>query len=178
MEITKSEYDIQAEDFLNKTQTFFSVKFLENGKYFPDDKEARDIYEITLLKKGREYKFRFGQSINCSAKFRYYDKYKTMTWINFNNLLDMRKYHSKNERMMLNKGDYIENKGFKESRPYDVLASLTKFEVGTFENFCSEFGYNSDSKHAEKIYNAVVDEYLNIQRLFNDDEIALMREIN
>lgn len=61
---------------------------------------------------------------------------------------------------------------------YDVLACLTKYEVGTFEEFCSEFGYDTDSRKAEKTYLAVKDEWLNISRLYNDEELEQLREIN
>jgi len=61
---------------------------------------------------------------------------------------------------------------------YDVLACLTKYEVGTFENFCSEFGYDEDSRTAERIYKAVCDEWANVQRIWSDKEINALQEIN
>ena len=39
----------------------------------------------------------------------------------------------------------------------------------SFEDFCSEFGYDTDSRSAERIYNACEKTYNNIQRLFNSD---------
>jgi hypothetical protein len=38
---------------------------------------------------------------------------------------------------------------------YDVLACLTKNDPGHFEDFCSEFGYNSDSLKDLEIYKSV-----------------------
>ena len=61
---------------------------------------------------------------------------------------------------------------------YDVLACLTTYDPGTFKDFCSEFGYDTDSRKAEKIYNAVEGEWLKVQSLFNDDELEILREIN
>jgi len=65
--------------------------------------------------------------------------------------------------------------------------TLTKFEVEflkhdkyfpeSFENFCDCYGYDTDSRKAEKVYNAVKEEYLNLTTLFNDDEMELLREI-
>jgi hypothetical protein len=52
--------------------------------------------------------------------------------------------------------------------PYDVLACLTKYDPGTFENFCGDFGYDTDSKKAEKTYKAVVKEWQGVKRLFGD----------
>jgi len=51
---------------------------------------------------------------------------------------------------------------------YDVLTCLTKYDVGTFEDFCGEFGYDTDSRKAEKLYKNVVKEYNNVKRLFSD----------
>ena len=67
-------------------------------------------------------------------------------------------------------------KGIKP-RAYEVLACLQKYEVGSFADFCGEFGYNEDSRKAEKIYKAVLNEFMNLQRLYSDEEINLLREI-
>ena len=40
---------------------------------------------------------------------------------------------------------------------------------GSFEDFCSEFGYDTDSRSAERIYRACEKTHDNIQRLFNSD---------
>ena len=67
----------------------------------------------------------------------------------------------------------------KRTKPssYDILACLTTYDPDTFENFCSEFDYDTDSKKAEKTYNAVLDEWKNIQALFTDKEIEQLAEI-
>ena len=129
-----SEYEKQAEDFLKKTQTTFKVKFIKNGLYFPDDKEPRDIYRITLVCRGKKYSFRFGTSINDTEQK-------------------------------------------KEPTPYDVLASLTKYNPDTFEDFCSSYGYDEDSRKAEKTFKAVVKEWENISDLWTGEEINKLQEI-
>lgn len=60
---------------------------------------------------------------------------------------------------------------------YDVLTCLTKYDVGDFEEFCDEFGYDTDSRSAERTYKAVLDEWLNVQRLWTNEEIELLQEI-
>lgn len=60
---------------------------------------------------------------------------------------------------------------------YDVLACLTKYEPGTFENFCEDFGYDTDSRKAEKIYKAVCKEFENVSKLFTPEEIEQLAEI-
>jgi hypothetical protein len=66
-------------------------------------------------------------------------------------------------------------KGGEEPTLYDVLACLQKYDVGTFNDFCSMFGYDGDS---EKIYKAVVKEFEAMQRLFTDEELEILSEIN
>jgi hypothetical protein len=57
--------------------------------------------------------------------------------------------------------------GDKEPTMYDVLACLQKSEVGDFIDFCDEFGYDK-TKSSERIYNSVVKEWENVERLFGD----------
>lgn len=60
------------------------------------------------------------------------------------------------------------SEGSKEPNLYDVLACLTKYDPYSFEDFCSEYGYDSDSRKAEKVYNAVCKEWVAVERLFGD----------
>ena len=61
---------------------------------------------------------------------------------------------------------------------YDIMTCLQKYEVGTFEDFCSEFGYDEDSRTAERTYKAVVKEYDGVCRIFSDEELEILQEIN
>ena len=61
---------------------------------------------------------------------------------------------------------------------YDVLTSLSKFDPGSFENFCSDFGYNTDSRKAERTYKAVKREWEAVKRVFGEGEcLDALREI-
>ena len=60
---------------------------------------------------------------------------------------------------------------------YDLLACLQKSDPGSFENFCPEFGYDSDSRTAERTYKAVKEEFQGLERLFTDDEIQALQAI-
>ena len=51
---------------------------------------------------------------------------------------------------------------------YDILSCLTKYDPHTFENFCADYGYNTDSRKAEKTYKAVVKEWKQVEALFSD----------
>lgn len=55
---------------------------------------------------------------------------------------------------------------------YDVICCLTMYDVGTFEEFCSDYGYDEDSRRAEKIYIACIKEYKDLTRIFSEDQLA------
>ena len=174
----KSKYEQQAEAFLKATNTEFKCEFLFNGKYFCDDKEMRDVYRITLTRGRRSYTFQFGQSIVNSGF--YYTKGRKV------NQIDRSQLTNKHLVAWIKLRDYdFLNNGTSDTihypvapTAYDVLACLTKNDPGTFEDFCSEFGYDEDSRKAEKIYNAVLDEWKNVCVLFTDGEIEQLQEIN
>ena len=62
--------------------------------------------------------------------------------------------------------------GNKTPTMYGVLACLQKYDVGTFEDFCADFGYNelplSAYKATKKTYKAVCKEFEAVERLFGD----------
>lgn len=66
--------------------------------------------------------------------------------------------------------DYWNN--IQEITAYDVLSCLTKYDVGTIDDFVSEFGYEvnswQDVKKIEKTYKALVREWKNVQRVFGE----------
>ena len=69
------------------------------------------------------------------------------------------------------------NDGSKRPTMYDVLACMTKYDPESFENFCDEFGYNTDSRSAEHTYKAVCREWEAMDRLFSDC-MEELQEIN
>lgn len=70
------------------------------------------------------------------------------------------------------------SKGSEEPNLYDVLTCLQKYDVGTFEDFCGDFGYDLDSRTAEKTYKAVVKEFEAMERLFSSEELEVLNLIN
>lgn len=73
-------------------------------------------------------------------------------------------------------GQSISNTGTAPTA-YDVLVSLNKYEVGSFEDFCGDYGYDTGSRSAYKTYKAVLKEWKNIERLFSSEQIELLQEI-
>ena len=58
-----TEYEKQAQDFLESTGTELTVEYSHYSKYFPADKESRAVFEFTLCRAGKSYTGTFGQSI-------------------------------------------------------------------------------------------------------------------
>ena len=73
-----------------------------------------------------------------------------------------------------------ESTGNGDNKPtaYDVLACLTKSDPYSFEDFCSNFGYEEDSRKAYKIFKAVMKEWKNVELLFTPEQIEELQEIN
>lgn len=167
MNTTLSEYEQQAIDFMNATNAKIDISFLKTGKHWEDDKDERDIYKVTIKMGRREYTFNFGNSIDASGK--YMVQYGAQ----------VRRFHDKNKaRMSAATASSVKvNENYKVPSHYDILSAITKDDPGTFENFCSEFGYDTDSRKAERTYNAVKDEYTNVALLFTDAEIERLQEI-
>lgn len=176
-----SEYEQQAQQFLKDTGAELRIAFHRNGKHFEDDKSTRDIYDITLIRGNRVYNFYFGQSLNKSIKYQ--EKHGAK-----------RVYHCDGSSAGSHKYRYLYPEKFpkdeKEAKfsewviipreaptAYDILACLTKYDPGTFEDFCSEFGYDTDSRKADRVYKAVKDEWDNVCKLFSDQEIERLAEI-
>jgi hypothetical protein len=146
-----TQYVTQVEKFMDAVNAKMEVKLLGSMLYFDDDKEPRDVYQITLTRKGKSYSFRFGQSV-----------------------LHSRDYVEKSAQQRNSRGEpwgailRYKRDAVKVPTAYDVLAAVQKYEVGTFEDFCSEFGYDTDSRKAEKTYFEIQKEYAEIEKLFSD----------
>jgi hypothetical protein len=175
------DYEKQANQFLESTNTTFKATFKEHGSHFGDEKTKRDIYNIELKRGERVFKLTFGQSMAESG----FKVVQTKTGKVLNNLValqDLPYCKDRKEALrFVNSALSLESLTVSDRQPptaYDVLVCLQKYDVGTFENFCSEFGYNVDSRKAEKIYIAICNEWDNVQKLWTDAEIEQLREIN
>lgn len=167
----KDEYEVQTEKFLKDTQTEFKAEFLKHGSHFEDDKDKRDIYRVTLKRGNREYSFNFGQSIAHSGRYTYYKGSEKV-------VSNDKKELNKRVGRIVALGELKINTEQQPPSAYSVLSCLQKYEVGTFKDFCAEFGYNEDSRKAEKTYNAVVEEYNNLKMLYSDEELEKLAKIN
>lgn len=165
-------YEANAKDFLAKANAtckiiFGGVARHENWK----EKEKRNWYDVTITTAKGKMTFVFWASIHNTEI----------------SLMTLEKYAEKKMKCRLKNLSYLgkvklnnQLKAEKEKavpNVYDVLACLEKYEVGTFEDFCSDFGYDEDSRTAERIYFAVQKEYNELSRIFTEEQIEELREI-
>lgn len=72
-------------------------------------------------------------------------------------------------------------KGPKHPGVYSILACLTKYDVGSMDDFMHEFGYEiksaKDMSDFLTTYNAVVKEYKDLCRIFTPKQMEMLREI-
>lgn len=164
----KSEYVLQAESWLKKHGVEFKINYLKHGAYFPDDKEERDIYEFELSRNGQSYKGTFGQSLNDSGMYYLPGKYGNISAFTQEKMPEDFPHQSPWKR----------RKERIAPSAYDVLSGLTKYNPGPFEEFCQEYGYNTDKIKDKKVYQAVVKEWLGISRLLPAEALEELGEIN
>lgn len=143
-----SEYDIQAHKFLDTYGLALSIEFQGSRKYFPNDKEKRNVYGFTLTNTltKKEYTWTFGDSI--------YNSTPKPTKYSFN----------------------IQPKR-KDPSHYDILACLDIF-LDTFPEFCDCFGYDSDSIQAKKIYDDVIEQSIGLKKVLSPEAVEALAEIN
>lgn len=166
------DYQKQAADFLEMTNTTFICEFLKNDYHFSNDKDKRDIYQCTLKRGQRKYTFNFGQSLIKSQHYKDKNVENRLYTMSGNKLkgnykvTDLEKYKH-----------YLTLIPGVKPTAYDVLACLTKYDPQSFENFCNEYGYNEDSRMVEMIYKSVVNEYKSLCCLYTDSEMEKLAEI-
>jgi len=173
-----TDYEKQANDFLKKTNTVISSKYLKNDFYFEGDTGTRDIYEITIQREKRKIVFTFGNSIVNSGFYIQFGVRKIIIPQEFIKYNDAQiKINSlKFTGEVIKPIDTIHRPTTPTN--YGILSCLQKYEIGTFEDFCGEFGYSEDSRAAEKTYKAVCKEYDNVCKIWSDEEIEELQEIN
>lgn len=148
-----NEYIKQANDFCNKYNTTIKVVYSHTGSHFADDKEKRDIYniEIQRVKNGKilAYDFTYGDSMFNTEKNQ-----ETIKRV------DGKRVKSGKRKQVVTPSNY------------DILACLTKYDCGDFDDFFSDFGYEINSEKdyikVKQIYLNVKEEYKNVHRLFSD----------
>lgn len=174
-----SEYTIQAQNFLDKHGITFNAEFVKNDFHFEGDKDRRDIYKCTFTRKSKSFSLVFGQSLNDSGFYAQYGrkqipldrKFLTLT----KSQVTMKCKALIGYHFLTVKSDSIHYPI--EPTAYSVLACITKYDPIDFENFCSEYGYDTDSMSAKRTFEAVDKEYVQVIKFFSEQEIEELQEI-
>jgi len=156
---------------LNSEYLSYSAKVkiedLKNAKTFNecakliDKKKAEEIY--TKFRKDNTDKYR--PNLNIISFNEWFEK------------IVSRLVQHTTELSNKNWGVGIQKESIEHPSAYDALTCLTKYDPGTFENFCSEYGYDLDSRKAVRTYKSVRKEWSAVSKLFSDSEIEQLQEI-
>jgi len=167
------KYLEQAKNFLNKANAKCEIVYggISRNENW-EEKEKRNWYDVTISTPRGKMVFTFWDSIyNTEISIMTFEKYvtKKLGYNRVENMLYSEKVKAKNDLTKL-KAEAVPDE-------YNVLACLQKYDVGTFEDFCSGFGYDEDSRTAERVYIAVTKEYKDLTRIFTEEQMEELREI-
>lgn len=174
-----TEYGQQALDFLAATNTSFEITYSHTGPHFAGEKDHRDIYRFTLKNSKGEYSSTFGDSFQNTAR-----RYIRVNGPRNDLALSRKAGASLRDKSLdgTREAQLAAAKLWEKPSAYDVLACLTKYDPGTFDDFCADFGYSdqplADYPKVMGIYQAVLDEYRALRRMFSSDELDRLAEIN
>jgi len=182
----KTDYNANAKKFLSDTETTISITEATTQKTSPWCKKGEKHginYTVTLENKNHKYTFDFWGSIANK-------EIADLVLSTENMMYEGYSFKLKNE---LKKRDIDINPFNYRFRPkqllevikkeiipteYDIFACLNVLSDDNFEDFCSTYGYDTDSIQAEKTYNACIEQDRNIRKLFNHNQIELLTEID
>ncbi len=174
-----TEYQKQAKDFLTSCNATMEINFVGidiNQNWQDNTKRAK--YRVTIKTPRGSMTLDFWDS-EMNTKMR------EMTFENF----CIKKYGCYPQDL----GTYLhpsrskvtqEWRDTKNAAPseYAILACLTKYDPGTMHDFFYEFGYEiegvDDMFCFMNTYNAVVKEYRDLCRIFTEEQMTILREIN
>lgn len=146
--------------WLEQTKSTMRITFEKTAPFFDDEKQDRDIYSVELSRGGRAYTFQFGQSVACSARWRWESDWATT------------KYEFWSSRPTY--GEFKPNMDRRQPSAASILLCLETHSPGAFEDFCEEYGYDTDSRKAEKIWRACADPYLALSAMYSPDELEAL----
>jgi hypothetical protein len=171
-----SEYTKQAEDFLTAHNLEFrSVLVGDDCPKYCEDNE-KGIGDTRTFPRnnhihGKHYRCTISGKDRGHVSFDYWNSYADEE-SNFKRKNQTQPYELIQDRIKRTK------QPLKTVQAYDLLACITKNDPTTFKNFCSDFGYDEDSRKAFDVYLAVQDEYSKVRRFFTADEMTELEAIN
>lgn len=168
--IENSLYDEAAKLFLKVTNTELTIEYIKHGLMDWDKEggDTRDIYRFILKVGNRIYVSTYGNSIVKSQ--RYIDKITKKEYSQQGTGLGYGNSRTVTQRFLKEECRLISG-----TLPtvYDILSCLTWYDTNTFEDFCATYGYDEDSRQAEKTYLNIKSEYTGLCALYSENEMEL-----
>lgn len=160
------DYVEQALNFCQQNKIYIHSRFLGCAPHFPSDTVSRNRYSVTFYHvpelKGfiafekwlvNAFNHGLGWSDYCNFVLSEFDHFA--------------KNNPNAPTFKIVFGDSIANTETKKTPTfYDYLASLTHYDPETFTEFCSEYGYDEDSRKALETYLNVQKEWLGVRKVF------------
>jgi hypothetical protein len=159
-----NEYEQEAIDFCERWGIEIKADRLGTFPHFDEDDTPRDVYNVSIVTAKGAMTLKYGDSI-------------TNTEARQGNAQPMG-YRKRMTQGELSGYQRKMQKKWRKPSEYDILACITKYDPGTFNDFCSDFGYDNDSKKAEKTYFAIQEEWENVRRIFTEEQLEELQEIN
>ena len=167
------DYQKQAKDFLEACNATMEIQFV--GKEIPahwqGETKPHNKYQFTITTPKGKYTSYFWDSLRNTeisemSVQRYAEKKYKIHWYDVS---------------AFEKGKAIRELGTlkSEAKPteYDILACMEKYSYDSFNDFCAEFGYSTDSISARETYIACGEEYAGLCRIFTPEQMEMLREI-
>ena len=162
-----TDYAKLAEGWAAKWGVRMDVVYTGHRRYFADDTDTRDTYRITLKRGDRSMSFDYGASLNDSQARSESDGPYWRKRANDRARSDRLMYKGPNLRA-------------KSPTMYDIVCCVCKDDPESFEDWCANFGYDTDSRKALDTYLACQKQAEDFRRLCGADSAMLdeAREIN
>lgn len=133
-----------------------TVEYKGTDIHFTDDKEKRIILEIKVLRGENGMFFTFGMSIHDTELFALSAKSAAQK-------LPFAEIYKKRYEI-------------RDNLLYSILSCIASdyYCPETFEDFCTEFGYDTDSRRAEKTFHACLEQSRKLKTVFTPEEIEYL----
>ncbi len=158
-----NEYDKQAEDFLTKFKVKIDKTYIGDRKGFPNKPNDEMIHQEWVVRIFHE------DNPTEYMQFPFYGSYH-----------DYLEYQEEERRYNNN---LPSKKPKRELRDYDILACLSSemYCPETIEDFIDEYGYEikrgGDLKRVMNIYDGLKKQSDDLHRIFNEEELEALSEI-
>lgn len=168
-----TEYQAQAKSFLADCKATMEINFVgrEIRSHWLGETKPHNKYQFTITTPKGKYTSYFWDSLyntevsEVSERTYAQQKYKAS--------YDCLRSHEKAKA----RAELAKLKANAVPTEYDILAAVEKYSYDSFSDFCSEFGYSTDSISARETFLACGEEYAGLRRIFTEEQMEMLREI-